>query len=213
MKEWFETNLPWYVNGTLDPGETAEMETYIAQHPEAAAQVESYRRFSESIAEQWQPVLGTTPGLAQALEKIRVEQARSPDTLWQRLRDRLARIGITPGMAGAAAVVVIAVQAVFIGLLQRETRSPGADYSEFRSTPSNGAVGPFIRVSFRPETKEFDIRMLLVGLGATYVGGPSQLGDYYVFVPGDHVDRAVQQLNASHLVEGASVVAKVPPLK
>lgn len=212
MKERFETNLPWFVNGTLDPGEAAEMEAYIAQHPEAAAQLETYRRFGESIAERWQPEPNATPGLAKALDKIRIEQATRPDTLWQRIWVKLGRIGITPGIAGAAAVVVIAVQAVFIAVLQHETRSPAADYSQFRSTPSNGAVGPFIRVSFRPETKEFDMRMLLVGLGATYVGGPSQLGDYYVLVPGDRVDRAVQQLNASHLVEGASLVGKVPPL-
>lgn len=213
MKEWFEGNLPWFVSGTLEAGESARMERYIAQHPEAAAQVEAYRRFSEDAKRQWHPTPGESPGLALAFEKIRAVQAGAQDARWRRLLAWFGRFGISPQLAGAAAVVLIAVQAAFIGVLQREVTTLETQYSEYRSAPPASDVGPFIRVSFRPDTKELDVRMLLVGIGATYVGGPSQLGDYYVHVPREYIDRAVEQLNASQLVESAALVAKVPPLK
>lgn len=213
MKDPFEVNLPWFVNGTLDPAEAAEMERHIAEHPEAAEQLAAYRRFSAAVAEQWRSVPGELPGFARVMDRIRTEQNQRGDTFWRRLSTWFGTGGIAPRLVGAAALVVVAVQAALIGVLHRDLRALETHYAQYRSSAGVAEVGPFIWVSFRPEATEFDIRMLLVGLGASYVGGPSQLGDYYVFVQREHADRAVERLNASHLVEAAALVAKVPTLE
>ena len=212
MKDDFESNLPWYVNGTLDPEERYAMDRYIAEHPEVTSKLEWHRRLALDVRKLWQPAVYEPAGLVRALEMIRTRRPVSTVTWWQRISAKLDALGMTPRVAGIAALFVIVAQAALIGVMQR----PGevdSGHAEYRSTSGNADMGPFIRISFRPETKEFDIRMLLVGLGATYVGGPSQLGDYYVFVPRDHIDQAVKQLKASQHVDTANLVAKVPPLK
>lgn len=118
--------------------------------------------------------------------------------------------GSASRIAGVAALLLITVQGVWLGVMHRQIAGIEARQSEYRSSVGNAEIGPFIRVNFRPGTKEIDIRMLFIGLGATYVGGPSQLGDYYVFVPRDQIDRAAEQMRASQYVASASLVAKVP---
>ncbi len=50
--EIFQANLPWFVNGTLDAKEKAEMEDYIQAHPTAVKQLAAYREFSAAVRDQ-----------------------------------------------------------------------------------------------------------------------------------------------------------------
>ena len=213
MKDDFETNLPWYVNGTLDPEERADMERYLAEHPDAVAKLDWYREFSEHVRKAWKPDVIEVSGLERMLRAIHASAQPAGPSLWEKIWATLDGIGITPRVAGAAAIVVITLQAGLIGVMQRQLSDIESVQTENRSTAVNAKIGPFIRISFRPDTKEFDIRMLFVGLGATYVGGPSQLGDYYVYVPREYIDQVVVQLRSSQHVETAALVAKVPPFK
>lgn len=133
-------------------------------------------------------------------------------TLWQRLERWLGTTVIWPRLAGAAALVVITVQTALLGVLHNDLRTVVEREAEFRTSSTATVIGPFIRVVFQAEAKEVDIRVLLIGIGASYVAGPSQLGDYYILVDRKYADQAVNQLRASPLVRNAESVTKVPAL-
>ncbi len=212
MRETFELNLPWFVNGTLDAAEAAEMQRYLEENPEAAKQLAAYREFSGAVSEEWQTSPEDLPAFARLSDRIRAGQRHPASTWWQRLAGWFGGGSFFPRLAGAAAVVTIAVQAALLSVLHQDLARIEEREAQFRSTAGVAEVGPFIRVSFRPEAREMDTRMLLIGLGASYVGGPSQLGDYYVFVNREQADQAINHLRASHLVESVDLVAKVPKL-
>lgn len=121
---------------------------------------------------------------------------------------RLFASGFGLQLAGLA---VIVVQGVVIGYMVME---PSAPVSEIRSPAVDTQyVGPFVKVSFSSDAKESDIRLLLVGLGASIISGPSQLGDYILYVGVARADFTVEQLKKSALVESATVIAAFPAAK
>ncbi|MFN0300475.1 MAG: hypothetical protein ACKVQU_08980, partial [Burkholderiales bacterium] len=58
--------------------------------------------------------------------------------------------------------------------------------------------------------RESEIRMLLIDVHGSLVGGPGQLGDYFIVVPKVHADVAATKLKTSILVEAAVVVPGLP---
>jgi len=42
-------------------------------------------------------------------------------------------------------------------------------------------------------------------------GGPGQLGDYYIRVPGDQLDAAASRLKADPIVQAVAVAPGLPP--
>jgi hypothetical protein len=125
----------------------------------------------------------------------------------ERLRDFLASFQLTPRFALAAALVV--VQAGFIGKLLVDQRELEAAYTEVRSAAGRVQLdGTLIRVSFKADARETDIRHLLVSIGGTVVEGPSQLGDYVVKVPTERASQAAEQLVGSSVIEAAAVLGE-----
>src|SRR4030095_12829003 len=110
-----------------------------------------------------------------------------------------------PALAGALAVV--ALQAVVIANLATDDES-----SEIRAM--RGTVvekGPYVKLNFKPDAREADIRMLLVQVHGSLAAGPGQLGDYYVRVLQHQVAAVTAQLKASGIVDGVAVVDALPP--
>jgi hypothetical protein len=215
MKETFEARLPWFVNGTLDAEAAAEMKRVIAADADTAAELRAYREFSEVLRNEWQPLPQEVPDFARLRTRIASERrVRSGPSRpwWRRFAGWLAGSATVPRLAGVAALLVVAVQATVLAVLYGDLAVLEERASLYRSSAGATDVGPFIRVSFRAEAREMDTRMLLIGIGASYVGGPSQLGEYYVFVGRDQADQAIRILRASHLVDSVELVAKVPRL-
>lgn len=109
---------------------------------------------------------------------------------------RLSTLGRGYQLAGVAVIVLQSGVIAYLLAVQPET-----PYSEIRSpsiTPSQ--AGPFISVSFNPDAKESEIRTLLVGLGASFVDGPTQLGDYLLIVETGRTETVAEKLKQSPLV-------------
>jgi hypothetical protein len=70
--------------------------------------------------------------------------------------------------------------------------------------------GPYLKLNFKPDARESDIRMLLIESGASLAAGPGQLGDYYVRVPSSRVAALADSLKSSSIVEGVAVVDALP---
>lgn len=251
--EMFQANLPWFVNGTLDAKDKAEMEAYIQAHPTAVKQLAAYREFSAAVRDQSARSPAELPSFAQLEKKIISQRAqetpwtspslpssdhlpplgkqaagsaesmterngfpRLPDkrhrTLWQTVGIWFGKSVVWPRLAGLAVLVALTVQAVLLGVLHGDLKTVIERESEVRASSATTAIGPFIRVAFQTEAQEIDLRVLLIGVGASYVSGPSQLGDYYLFVDRKYTEQAMNELRTSPLVRNAELVAKVPAL-
>lgn len=202
---------PFYANGTLGEADRAWVEAYARAHPSAAAELRWLASLEARVQENVPPVAQDI-GLERTMARIRAErpaQARvapAAPSLGERLRSWLAGFGFTPALALAAALVV-AQAGVIVSLVRTADDSPTA----IRSIPKPQAVEvPHLRLNFKPEARESDIRMLLIELKGEIVAGPGQLGDYYVRVPGA-TDDAIAKARASTVVEAVDVVPGVPP--
>jgi anti-sigma factor RsiW len=91
-----EADLQAYVDQQLDPARRAEVEAWLAAHPEEAERIASFRRLSEELRAAYDPVLGEQlpPALA---------GARTPDRdRWPRLASMAALLALGAAVGGIA---------------------------------------------------------------------------------------------------------------
>jgi len=150
------------------------------------------------------------------MAKIRAERAPAragakPATpsLGERMRGWLAALApqplLRPALAGALAVVL--VQGVVIANL---VNTDG--FTDTRAKqPTVVDPGPFLKVNFKADAREADIRMLLVEIDGSLAGGPGQLGDWYVRIPEARITAAAEKIKASGIVDGVARVDALPP--
>ncbi len=70
--------------------------------------------------------------------------------------------------------------------------------------------GPYLKVNFKGDAREADIRMLLVEVHGSLAAGPGQLGDYYVRIAAPQLDAVTDKLKASAIVDAVAVVDALP---
>jgi hypothetical protein len=107
-------------------------------------------------------------------------------------------------------MAVVALQTLVIVQMAGEHDD---EASQIRAIPGAGAVdaGPYLKVNFKGEAREADIRMLLVEAHGSLAAGPGQLGDYYVRVPAAQLAGVTDKFRASGIVEAVTVVDGLPP--
>ena len=215
MKEKFDELLPFYVNETLDEADREWVDAYLRDHPKSLAELQWYRTLQETI-ERDAPAVPAEIGLDRVMASIRAERApsrvaaRQGPSLGERLREFFSSITpqplLRPALAGALAVVV--VQGIVIANLA--TRPD--ESTELRAVkPTVVDPGPFLKVNFKADAREADIRMLLVQINGSLAGGPGQLGDWYVRIPEGRIATAADKLKASAIVDGVARVDALPP--
>ena len=217
MSPRFDALLPFYANGTLPEGERAWVDDYLSEHPHARAQLDWYRSLQTRLREDVPPV-SSEIGMERALQRMRTEgpapqpaRRAATSSLLARLADWLGSLVPQPVLrpAFAGALGVIALQAVLIaGLIAQRHED---DTTQLRAI--QGSVveqGPFLKLNFKPDAREADIRLLLVEVQGSFAAGPGQLGDYYVRVPGNRVVAVTDKVKASPIVDGVAVVDALP---
>ena len=216
MKSRFDELLPFYANGTLSPADRAWVEDHLRTHPSARAELQWYESLQTHLREDV-PAVSSEVGLERALQRIRAERPARPSERTPasttsplgRLRDWLVGILPQPMLqpAFATAIAVVALQAAVIATLVAEREDP----TELRAL--RGSVtdkGPYLKVNFKADARETDIRMLLVSVGGSLAAGPGQLGDYYVRVPEQQLQASSDKLAASAIVDAVAVVDALP---
>ncbi len=214
MKSRFDELLPFYVNGTLGDADRALVENYLRQHPQAEDELRWLRSVQTTVQAEAVPA-SSEVGLDRVMERIRAERRAAahqplPTSAVQRVRDWMSRLVpsplLKPALAGALAV--IALQAVVISSLVGERD----ETSLIRAAPGSVVEqGPYVKLNFKPDAREADIRMLLVDVQATLAAGPGQLGDYYLRVPEARIAEVRARLGLSPIVEGVAEVDALPP--
>lgn len=203
MNDRFEELLPWYVNGSLGAEDRAYVEAYLEQHPEVRGELDWYRSLQRRVQEN-APAVPATIGLAKAMRLIQGDRP----TFSERVGAFFGNLGMRPAYA-LAGLAIMAVQGGVILQLLGETHD-NAD--EIRALNAKRVEeGPMLKISFTPDAREADIRLLMVQVRGELAGGPGQLGDYYLRVPAGSEAQALKQVQAAPIVQAAALAPGVPP--
>ncbi len=202
--------IAWYANGTLTGTGRERVEAALRTDHEAAEMFSWETAVRSAVRED--PALAVTAdhGLARVLQRIRAEAkpVSSRRNWYGRFGDLLARF--TGPTALALACGVVAVQfAVIVQIWPGKGATE--DYSNERSVPGRSLkFDSFLRISFRPDTREDNLRSLLREAHAEVVAGPSQIGDYYIVVAKADAQAALGILQASTIVESVEIANELP---
>lgn len=213
----FDELLPFYVNGTLAEADRAWIDAYVREHPQAAAELERCRTLQQRIRADV-PAVSSEVGLERAMARIRREgpapqlaRRAAPPSWWERVGEWVSALVPQPVLKPAfvAALAVVAVQGVVIVQMAGDDD----ESSLIRSAPPTAAVeqGPYLKVNFKGDAREADIRLLLVEVHGSLAAGPGQLGDYYVRVPPAQADAVAGKFKASAIVDAVALVDALPP--
>jgi hypothetical protein len=203
MNERFDELLPWYANGSLGAEDRAWVETYLEQHPEARSELDWYRSLQRRVQEN-APTVPATIGLARTMRLIQGDRP----TFAERLGAFFGNFGMRPSYA-MAALAIVAVQGGVILSLLGENRDSADEIRAAHAIRVDD--GPVLKVSFSPDAKESDIRLLVVQVRGELAGGPGQLGDYYLRVPAGSETAALARVKAAPIVQAAALAPGVPP--
>ena len=187
----FDELLPWYVNGTLNEADRCWMESMAKLSPAAAGRLADMDAFGEAVRALAQPI--QKPSAPAPRWTRFLQPALEGFTQW------LARPQWAMAMAG-----VVVVQSALIGWMavSHDSMSLDAD-SPYKSVPAHEART--LRVMFIPSASEMQIRAALTGAGARIVGGPTQLGIYWITSSTLTLDELKSSLLKSGLVDSLEV--------
>jgi hypothetical protein len=203
MNERFEELLPWYVNGSLNAQDRDWVDRYLAEHPEAQAELDWHRSLSARLQDS-APAVPATIGLAKAMTLIRGDRP----TFAERVTAFFGAFGVRP-VTAFAGLAIMAVQGAFILNLLDAAREDAVEMRALRATDTDER--PMLKLNFAPDAKESEIRHLLMSVQGHLAGGPGQLGDYFVVVPDGKEEAVAEQLKTHPIVQAVSVAPGLPP--
>ena len=207
--EELEHLLLWHVNRTLSSVEQARVEELLRQQP-------AQRRTFEFLRDVARVMRAEPRGYdeSETLRNLldRVHEGASNPAPQKRTPSKAAWVERLMALFEpkfAFAMLLIAVQGIFIGALITKPNEPSfSDVRALNSVP-NSPASPTYRVNFVPTASEHDVRLLLVSAHARIVYGPTQLGDYYVRMAKASVD-GESLLKQSKLVDAVEKVDRIP---
>lgn len=216
-KKRFEQLLPFYISGRLDEADHAWMLQYLAQNPQAEADLHFEQALKVALRAEL-PETAPNQGLDAMMSRIRSDLASAKDeNLKNESRSFVAscRAAISsffhnPGWA--VAVTLLIFQTGVIGLLINNRTTPLLpDYSQWRSVGETPAYqGPVLQITFKSSATESEIRLLMIKIHGVFLGGPGQLGNYIVRVAPEQIEAAKKQVLDSAIIEAVQTLPEVP---
>jgi len=206
-RDEIEALLPWYVTGKLDAGSRARVERYIEAHPEVRTHLTLANEEADAAVASNEAIAAPGP---QTLDRLRASIAAAPrrkplGVVFTELSDRFADwvADLAPprlALAGAAAALLIVIQAAAIGTLVLERGStPSYQTAAGDETPQEGFE---LLVQFSQGATAGDITDLMTRLDGTVAGGP-KAGLYRLRFAGSEAgdeDAAIAALKQSGIV-------------
>jgi len=199
-----QTLLPWYVNGSLDPAEHAEVDAHVRDCPECQADLKLERALGAEIANLpidmdmgWANLRARVLKQETVLEQEEAVQqgaasqpSRRASAAWRQSRAFLRRpvaVGWAFAAQAASLILVVGVGAAF-------TLQTRPVYHTLGAAPS-AAVGNIV-VVFKPTTPEQALRGALNQSGARLVDGPTVSDAYILHVKASDRATALTRLRA-----------------
>jgi len=187
-----QTLLPWYVNGSLESAEHAEVDAHVRDCPACQADLKLERALGAEIANLPNDMeRGWAALRARALQEGGAPQPRRrPSAAWRRSRAFLRRpVAVGWAFAAQAASLILVV-----GVGSALTLQTRPVYHAMGAAPS-AAVGNVV-VVFKPTTPEQALRAALVQSGARLVDGPTVSDAYILHVKASERAKALTRLRS-----------------
>jgi anti-sigma factor RsiW len=208
-REEIEKLLPWYVMGRLDDADAARVERCLARDPELEKQFRLIRdehdqslRGNEAIADR--PARNVDRLLADVARRRAPRVAAAP-SLWDRLQEffALPPLGAVR-WAGAAAALLIVVQAGVIGTMVM--RQPGS-YAPASGSVATAERGTVALVGFVGGATASAVVDLLAAHGMSILDGPNATGLFTVQIGPATMSEAERDAKIDALRSRGDVVA------
>jgi hypothetical protein len=208
-----EALLPWYAAGTLDAREADQVAAAVAADTNLARRLDLVREeMTEAIILNealGAPSARVMENLFSAIDRER-RNSREPAATGG-LIGRLAEL-FSPrayAFAGAAAVLLIAVEAAVIARLALQDRGTSNGGYIIQSLPPTGGLERNVaQVQFAPQASMADVTGFLAGRGGAILKGPDN-GLYEVrlgqkdYVPKDERDGLIKAFQSSNIIASA----------
>ncbi len=208
--------LAWYVNGTLAGAERDQIEAALQLEAGASSLLAWERAIQGAVKNNAAFEVAADRGLYQTMQRIQGDLR--PAAAQVATPRRAAQGGWFSGLSGriqwspalALACGVVAVQ--FAVIAQMWTgKSEDIEYAGVRTIESlPSSTDAFIRITFKPQSRESDLSELLRTVRAEIVAGPSQLGDYYLLLAKNGSEDVLNSLQKNALVESAEFANALP---
>jgi anti-sigma factor RsiW len=194
-----QTLLPWYVNGSLDPAEHAEVDAHVRDCPTCQADLKLERALGAEIANLpvdmdrgWATLRDRALRQEGALQQGGAPQPpRCASSAWGQSRAFLRRpvaVGWAFAAQAASLILVVGVGAAF-------TLQTRPVYHTLGDAASSAAVGNVV-VIFKPTTPEQALRGALNQIGARLVDGPTVSDAYILRVKASERAKALTRLRS-----------------
>lgn len=204
--EMFETLLLKYHRDELTDQERAWLHGYTATHEAARLDVTLVDSLPDAL-QACTPAAHSRVGIDRVMQRIANSSPTSKSFLSQ-ISDWLG--GTVSSKAFAGACAVIALQFGLFGALVHNASESETESTQFRAAQTAAVTHVAVRVNFKENTTERDMRFLLVSNGARIVAGPTQLGSYFLTVRKGGEQALAQALNTSPLIVGVQVDVQLP---
>lgn len=206
-QERFEALVAQFAAKSLNASGNAWMQVYIKANPHVAEEVKWHVGMAQQLHARFDEVPATI-GLAKAMVQVQMLPKRQASV--QPQPGMLQRVGQwffagTPKFSPAFAMLLVCALVPSLVLMQQ----PGLQHAETRSIKRGLFDGPLLRVNFKGEVRESDIRYLLLEQGGLVVG-PTRLGDWFVRVAPTRVEDVRAALGKSQFVSSVEVVQTLP---
>ncbi len=194
--------LPWYVNEGLSPQEVTQVETHLKDCMACQSELERCQALNQTVKtnqrDEWKP---SAPHFAKVLEQVDALEARrmkSQDAPgW--LAKWLPWLSNTPGPARFTLALQGALVVALATTLMIRELIPAQTYQTLSQPSEHSIAGePQVRLVFREDLTEKELRALLIGAQGRLVAGPTSLGVYTIVLEQANADTpAIQQTLAT----------------
>lgn len=205
--EMFETLLLKYHRDELTDQERAWLHGYTATHEAARLDVTLVDSLPDAL-QACTPAAHSRVGIDRVMQRIANSSPTSKSFLSQ-ISDWLGGTVSSKAFVGACAVIALQF-GLFGALVHDASDSDTAEGKRFRATQTTAVTHVAVRVNFKENTTERDMRFLLVSNGARIVAGPTQLGSYFLTVRKGGEQALAHALNGSPLIASVQVDVQLP---
>ncbi len=203
--------LPWVANGRLEDEENARLAEELARHEQLRRSLDWEQALRDTIRTEAGEIAVPKHILPQVLARIAGEsraRVNRPATGQSWLGKLFSGWQWTPQLALACGLVVL--QFGVIGYLWPAQEEPDTYATVRNVAPPVEVPKTFLRIAFQDEVTERDMRDLLHAAGAEIVAGPGQIGDYYLYVAPEYIDRVAEAFMSDSRVAGLERVDALP---
>ena len=176
--------IPWYVNGTLSPEESDQLEQHLKSCVSCQSEVEWMRNVGTTMTGLANEPFPAKPSFDKALAAVEHWEQSKNDAplgwltkLWKEIWNSATPIA---RYAMAAQLAAIAILCVALWFSHHPTTPP---YTVLSGDEPSNSGGVRLTVSFAPDTTVDQVRQILGDIGGNIIGGPSANGICIVQLP------------------------------